>query len=101
MLLQGHARVVTGPVLVTKNPALEPGDIRLFKAVGSPELERMNVRDVIVFSRHANGARDWALLGGYPLEERSFIVLWRDDLTAAVRDTERQLPANGRLWSKR
>ena len=39
--------VVVGPVVVSKMPALHPGDVRKFQAVSVPGLERLY--DVIVF----------------------------------------------------
>lgn len=43
----GEARVITGPVLVAKSPALHPGDALLLEAVDIPELRHLS--NVLVF----------------------------------------------------
>ena len=47
---QVHPIVHSGPVVVTKFPALHPGDMRKFEAVDIPELH--HIVDCIVFPRH-------------------------------------------------
>jgi len=42
-------RVLVGPVMVSKMPALHPGDVRKLQAVAVAGLEHL--RDVIVFPR--------------------------------------------------
>lgn len=39
--------IITGPVLVTKNPCVHPGDIRKLKAVIKDEL--IHLENVVVF----------------------------------------------------
>lgn len=42
-------RIIVGKVVVTKNPCLHPGDIRVLDAVYSEELEEKGLRDCLVF----------------------------------------------------
>ena len=42
-------RVVTGPLVVTRNPCLHPGDVRQLEAVDVPELSHLV--DCVVFPR--------------------------------------------------
>ena len=42
-------RILTGPVVVTRNPCLHPGDVRQFEAVKAPSLSHLV--DCIVFPR--------------------------------------------------
>ena len=50
---KGRARhgacIVTGKVVVTKNPCLHPGDIRVLEAVYDVGLEEKNMVDCLVF----------------------------------------------------
>jgi hypothetical protein len=41
--------IIVGKVVVTKNPCLHPGDIRVLDAVYNEELEEKGLRDCLVF----------------------------------------------------
>ena len=46
-------RILRGPVVVTRNPCLHPGDVRLLEAVDAPQLRHLV--DCVVFPQ--KGAR--------------------------------------------
>lgn len=57
--------IVEGPCIVTRAPALHPGDVRLVRAVDKPDLRHL--KNVIVFS--TKGARDLpSMLSGGDLD---------------------------------
>ena len=43
-------QTLTGPVVVTRNPCLHPGDVRLLTAVSAPQLDHLV--DCVVFPNH-------------------------------------------------
>ena len=43
-------QLLTGPVVVTRNPCLHPGDVRLLTAVSAPKLSHLV--DCVVFPNH-------------------------------------------------
>ena len=43
-------QILTGPVVVTRNPCLHPGDVRLLSAVSVPQLAHLV--DCVVFPNH-------------------------------------------------
>ena len=43
-------QTLTGPVVVTRNPCLHPGDVRLLTAVSTPQLTHLV--DCVVFPNH-------------------------------------------------
>ncbi|CAF1279555.1 unnamed protein product [Rotaria magnacalcarata] len=71
--------VVTGTVLVTKNPCLWPGDFRRLTAVHNSTLEKF-MRDVIVFP--INGQRPHSNeIAGSDLDGDQYWVYWGDRFT--------------------
>ena len=77
---QKDKQVVTGPVLVAKNPCLHPGDMRKFTAVDRPELHHMV--DCIVFP--AKGKRPHPNeMSGSDLDGDKYFVCWMEDLLPA------------------
>ncbi|KAJ3075398.1 hypothetical protein HDU98_008227 [Podochytrium sp. JEL0797] len=64
--------VVTGPVIIFRNPIIHPGDIQPALAVDNPRLSHL--RNVVVFSQH--GARDLpSKLAGGDLDGDMFTVV--------------------------
>ncbi|CAF1222657.1 unnamed protein product [Adineta steineri] len=75
---QRKFRVITGPILVTKNPCLWPGDFRQLQAVRNRKLEEC-MRDVIVFP--INGHRPHSNeIAGSDLDGDKYWVYWGDRL---------------------
>ncbi|CAF1170949.1 unnamed protein product [Adineta steineri] len=75
---QRKFRVITGPILVTKNPCLWPGDFRQLQAVRNRKLEEC-MRDVIVFP--INGHRPHPNeIAGSDLDGDKYWVYWGDHL---------------------
>jgi hypothetical protein len=70
-----------GPVLVTKNPCMHPGDFRRLNAVRNNLLES-SMRDVIVFP--TTGSRPHSNeISGSDLDGDQYWVYWGTDLTIA------------------
>ncbi|CAE6500743.1 unnamed protein product [Rhizoctonia solani] len=69
--------VVTGPVLVTRNPCILPSDIRKVIAVECPDLWTAGYTDVIVFS--VKGERSLAsMLGGGDYDGDTATLIWEE-----------------------
>jgi len=72
-------RVITGPVIVARNPSLHPGDVRLVEAVDRPQLHHLV--DVVVFPQ--TGDRDLpSMLSGGDLDGDDYVIIWDKELTA-------------------
>ena len=75
----GHPKVITGPVIVARNPSLHPGDVRLVEAVDVLELHHLI--DVVAFPQ--TGDRDIpSMLSGGDLDGDDYVVIWDKELTA-------------------
>ncbi|KAJ1569987.1 hypothetical protein HK096_007124, partial [Nowakowskiella sp. JEL0078] len=75
---KGKQRVVVeGQVLISRNPALHPGDIQLVNAVDIPELHYLF--DVVVFSQNGERPLPDTLSGG-DLDGDTFFVSWDSKL---------------------
>ncbi len=62
----------SGKVMVTKNPCIVPGDVRLFQAINNPLLHHLV--DVIVFPQNGQRPHPDEMAGGFPLEH--FVLFW-------------------------
>jgi hypothetical protein len=65
--------VVWGPVMITRQPMVYPGDIQMVKAVDHPQLHYL--RNVIVFSQFGDRPLP-SQLGGGDLDGDKFVVVW-------------------------
>ena len=70
-------RVITGPMLLARNPSLHPGDIRVVRGVDVPSLRHL--KDAVVLPQ--TGDRDIAsMCSGGDLDGDDFLVMWDQDL---------------------
>lgn len=76
----GKTVVVANDVIVTRSPALHPGDMQLVNAVNVPETSPLKrLSNVVVFSKH--GDRDLpSQLGGGDLDGDLYNVIWDPNL---------------------
>ena len=73
----GKRRVITGPLIVTRNPCLHPGDIRVATAVDEPLLHHLV--DCVAFS--TQGYRDLPnMCAGGDLDGDQYTLIWDQDL---------------------
>ncbi|KAK3698052.1 hypothetical protein QZH41_010823, partial [Actinostola sp. cb2023] len=77
--------VLQGPVMVTRNPCLHPGDMRRLVAVDTPELRHLV--DCVVFPRVGPRPHPNEMAGG-DLDGDLYFVSWRQDL---LSDPEKEL----------
>ena len=78
---KGKSKVITGKVVVTKNPCHHPGDVRLLEAVDIPEL--YHYANVVVFPQrghrpHPNES------SGSDLDGDMYFVSWNTEFTSYV-----------------
>ncbi|XP_029201631.2 uncharacterized protein LOC114966061 isoform X2 [Acropora millepora] len=70
-------QTLTGPVVVTRNPCLHPGDVRQLTAVSVPQLAHFV--DCIVFPNHGPRPHPSEMAGG-DLDGDMYFVSWMTDL---------------------
>ncbi|XP_035696221.1 probable RNA-dependent RNA polymerase 1 [Branchiostoma floridae] len=73
----GETKVLTGDVVVSRNPCFHPGDVRKLRAVDVPALHHMV--DVIVFPSKGPRPHPNEMSGG-DLDGDQFFVTWHPDL---------------------
>ena len=74
---EGRPKVLSGPMLLARNPSLHPGDIRLVCGVDVPGLRHL--KDCVVLPQ--TGDRDLAsMCSGGDLDGDDFAVIWDHDL---------------------
>ncbi|KAI4091700.1 MAG: hypothetical protein LQ344_003940 [Seirophora lacunosa] len=73
----GNPRIVTGPMILARNPSLHPGDIRIVKGVDVPELRHL--KDVVVVPQ--TGDRPIVnMCSGGDLDGDDYLVIWDPEL---------------------
>ncbi|PWY82203.1 RNA-directed RNA polymerase (Sad-1) [Aspergillus heteromorphus CBS 117.55] len=73
----GKYEVIEGLCIMTRNPSLHPGDIRVVRAVNIPELR--NLHDVVVLPQ--TGDQDVAsMCSGGDLDGDDYLIIWDEDL---------------------
>ncbi|CAI8609942.1 unnamed protein product [Vicia faba] len=77
--------IIVGKVVVTKNPCLHPGDIRVLDAVYNEELEENGLKDCLVFPQKGPRPHPNECSGG-DLDGDLFFVSWDNDLIPAQTD---------------
>ncbi|CAK8563059.1 unnamed protein product [Lathyrus sativus] len=77
--------IIVGKVVVTKNPCLHPGDIRVLDAVYHEELEENGLKDCLVFPQNGPRPHPNECSGG-DLDGDLFFVSWDKDLIPAQTD---------------
>ncbi|XP_077237792.1 RNA-dependent RNA polymerase 2 [Tasmannia lanceolata] len=71
--------VVVGKIVVTKNPCLHPGDIRVLQAIYDPALEATDLVDCIVFPQKGERPHPNECSGG-DLDGDQYFVCWDTNL---------------------
>ncbi|XP_044182237.1 uncharacterized protein LOC114966062 isoform X2 [Acropora millepora] len=74
---KSSSQILTGPVVVTRNPCLHPGDVRQLTAVSVPQLAHFV--DCIVFPNHGPRPHPSEMAGG-DLDGDMYFVCWMKDL---------------------
>ena len=74
-------QVLTGGLLVTRNPCLNPGDLRLLKGVDHPQLRHLY--NVVVFSSKGERPTCNKMSGG-DLDGDVYFVSWDEDLISSL-----------------
>ncbi|XP_007036161.2 PREDICTED: RNA-dependent RNA polymerase 2 [Theobroma cacao] len=77
--------IVIGKVVVTKNPCLHPGDVRVLEAVYEAELEDKGLVDCLVFPQKGERPHPNECSGG-DLDGDQFFISWDKDLIPCQTD---------------
>jgi hypothetical protein len=76
-------KILTGDVLVTKNPCAHPGDVQKVTAVDYPELRHLY--NVVVFPTVGNRPIQHMLSAG-DLDGDTYMVIWDEDLVKSFKE---------------
>ncbi|KAK6123388.1 hypothetical protein DH2020_042864 [Rehmannia glutinosa] len=74
-----NTSVVKGKVVVTKNPCLHPGDVRVLEAVWDVKLQESNLVDCLVFPQKGDRPHPNECSGG-DLDGDLYFISWDDNL---------------------
>ncbi|XP_040987157.1 RNA-dependent RNA polymerase 2 [Juglans microcarpa x Juglans regia] len=85
--------VIVGSVVVTKNPCLHPGDIRVLEAIYEVDLEERGLVDCLVFPQKGERPHPNECSGG-DLDGDQFFISWDKDLIPS--QIERPMDYTGR-----
>ena len=76
-LLSEDPKILTGNIMITRNPCLHPGDVRVMTGVDKPELRHLT--NVVVFS--SKGVRPACnMMAGGDLDGDVYFVCWDAEL---------------------
>ncbi|KAF5734182.1 RNA-dependent RNA polymerase 2 isoform X1 [Tripterygium wilfordii] len=78
--------IVVGKVVVTKNPCLHPGDVRVLDAIYEVELEEKGLLDCLVFPQKGERPHPNECSGG-DLDGDLFFISWDKDLVPCRTET--------------
>eukprot|EP01083_Nonionella_stella_P145460 455889_1 len=81
LINKGQVRIITGDVIITKCPALAPGDLRHFKAVSTNEIDTklQHLKNVVVFSQQGTLSPTMQMAGS-DLDGDVYWVTWSKEL---------------------
>ncbi|MCL7041819.1 hypothetical protein MKW94_008878 [Papaver nudicaule] len=85
-MVKDKTAIVVGKVVVTKNPCLHPGDIRVLDAVYEPLLEAKGLTDCLVFPQKGERPHPNECSGG-DLDGDLYFVCWDENLIPMRNDT--------------
>ncbi|KAK8945735.1 putative RNA-dependent RNA polymerase 2 [Platanthera guangdongensis] len=77
--------VITGRVVVTKNPCLHPGDIRVLQAIYDPRLDEMGLVDCVIFPQKGERPHPNECSGG-DLDGDLYFISWDERLVPPQTD---------------
>lgn len=89
------AAAIVQKIVVTRNPCLHPGDVRVLQAVYNPQLDNMGLVDCIVFPQKGSRPHPNECSGG-DLDGDLYFVCWDEKLIPSKTDTPMDYSARKR-----